>query len=230
MVKGDYHARFPDPYDFSKLLVDIAKVVRPRLHIMDAVEAMEGNGPQSGTPKKLGVLLFSTDPVALDTIACKMVNLNAEFVPTIAAGVEAGLGCGNEARITLVGDPISELIDRSFKVVRMPPVKLPQKGILASIKRYFLPRPVIKRDRCIKCGRCASVCPVEPKALMQSSGQRYPKYNYKRCIRCYCCHEVCPEKAIVVKDPLTRKLLPAAPYISLLIANITSKRHARNAR
>ncbi|MCW8965664.1 MAG: DUF362 domain-containing protein [Candidatus Pacearchaeota archaeon] len=230
MTKGDYHARFPDPYDFSNLLVDIAKVVRPRLHIMDAVDAMEGNGPQSGTPKRLGVLLFSTDPVALDTIACKLINLPTEYVPTIPAGVKAGLGCGDAPRITLVGDPLSAFIDRSFKVVRIPPPKLPQKGILASIRRYFLPRPVIRRNRCIKCGRCVSVCPVDPKAMEQVSKGRLPEYDYRRCIRCYCCHEVCPEKAILIKEPLTRKLLPFAPYISLLVTNIINKRNTRNAQ
>ncbi|MCX7726100.1 MAG: DUF362 domain-containing protein, partial [Chitinispirillaceae bacterium] len=89
LTKGEYHARHPDVYDFSDLLVDIAKFVKPRLHIMDGIEAMEGNGPQSGTPKKLGVLLFSEDPVALDTVACILIDLKKEFVPTISSGVKA---------------------------------------------------------------------------------------------------------------------------------------------
>lgn len=229
MTKGDYHARFPDAYDFSRLLVDIAKRVRPRLHIMDAVEAMEGNGPQSGTPKKLGILLFSTDPIALDAVACRLIHLKSEYVPTIIAGVEAGLGIGDEENITLVGDEITDFIDRSFDVVRLPPEPLPQKGILSAIKRYFLPRPVISPKACVKCGRCVLVCPVTPKALKQQSREYPPRYDYRRCIRCYCCHEVCPEKAISIKTTTLRKILPFAPYVSLLIANMKSKQRIRNA-
>ena len=37
---------------------------------------MEGNGPTSGDPVSMGVLLMSTDPIALDTVFCHLVNLD----------------------------------------------------------------------------------------------------------------------------------------------------------
>jgi len=49
---------------------------------MDGITAMEGNGPRSGKPKQLGVLLISADPIALDAIACRIIALNPEVVPT----------------------------------------------------------------------------------------------------------------------------------------------------
>ena len=73
-TKGEYHARYPDVYDFSRLLADITGFVRPRLYITDAIWAMEGNGAQSGDPKPLQCLLLSSDPVALDTIACRLMD------------------------------------------------------------------------------------------------------------------------------------------------------------
>lgn len=220
-TKGEYHARHPDVYDFSNLLVDIARYVKPRLHIMDAIEAMEGNGPQSGTPKKLGVLLFSEDPVALDTVACMIIDLPKEFVPTIAAGVKAGLGKDYIEEIEMVGDDINSFIDKKFKVVKQPPVKIPSNPILRNIKRFFIPRPVIIKTRCISCGRCVDACPLNPKAIEKK--KRFPVYNYQRCIRCYCCQEVCPAKAIEIKNTLFGHLLPVVPYISLLITGLKTK-------
>lgn len=217
MTKGEYHARFPDVYDFSQLLVDIAAYIQPRLHIMDAIEAMEGNGPQSGTPKKLGVLFFSTDPVALDSVACRLIRLDPDCVPTIAAGVQAGLGTGEFLNVELVGDDLEPLVDRSFQVVRQPPLSLPQTGILGSIKRFFLPRPVIVQSACVCCGRCVSVCPVSPTALTQNDNLAAPRYDYAKCIRCYCCQEVCPKKAIIIRKSILGTLLPFIPYLSLLI-------------
>src|SRR5665811_1237009 len=59
-------------------------------YIMDGIMAMEGNGPRNGHPRKLGVLLFSTDPIALDAVACKIINLDPADVPTAKLGTSAG--------------------------------------------------------------------------------------------------------------------------------------------
>ena len=66
LLKNQQHARMPDVLNFATMLVDINTLIKPRLFIMDAVMAMEGNGPRSGRPRKLGLLLISTDPIALD--------------------------------------------------------------------------------------------------------------------------------------------------------------------
>ena len=215
-TKGAYHARFPDVSDFSNLLADIATRIRPRLHILDAVEAMEGNGPQSGTPKNLGILLFSSDPVALDTVACRLIDLNPDFVPTIAAGVRTGLGVSEPRQIEVVGDSFDEPVDRHFNVVRKPPASFPVDGIFRFVKHFFLARPVVRKNSCIHCGHCVEVCPVAPKALRQTDTDKPPEYDYGRCIRCYCCQEICPSKAIHIHTPPVARFLPMMTYLSLL--------------
>ena len=50
-MKPEYHFRYPDPADFARMLVDLAEYWRPRLCLVDAVVAMEGNGPTAGTPR-----------------------------------------------------------------------------------------------------------------------------------------------------------------------------------
>ncbi len=62
IYKGRYHALAPNVYEFCRLLVDITALVKPRLYVMDAITAMEGNGPMNGTPRQVGAILVSADP------------------------------------------------------------------------------------------------------------------------------------------------------------------------
>jgi uncharacterized protein (DUF362 family)/Pyruvate/2-oxoacid:ferredoxin oxidoreductase delta subunit len=229
LVKGEYHARYPDVYDFSRLLADITGFVRPRLYIADAIWAMEGNGPQSGDPKPLKCLLLSSDPVALDTVACRLMDCPPEFVPTIEAGAAAGLGVGAINEIHLAGDPLDDFIDRAFKIKRMRPLHLPANAFLLGLRRHFTRRPVIDASRCSRCGRCIQMCPVDPKAVQwrddikNNEHRDPPRYDYRHCIRCFCCHEMCPSQAITIKHPLLHRLFPLAAYLGLVAAKLNTR-------
>lgn len=209
--KAKTHAQLPLAHDFSSFLVDINTYVRPRLHVMDAVVAMEGNGPQSGKGKKLGCILLSTDPVALDATACRIIALNPEYIPTCTTGQRAGLGTMDVSRIDIVGDALEEFVDASFDVVRHPPMFGGDKGIFRKARNKLMPRPVINASLCIACGKCVMICPVEPKALSwknNATDKQLPVYNYTRCIRCFCCQETCPQKAISIKTHFLHCILP----------------------
>ncbi len=223
IVKGEYHARFPDIDQFSQLLVDITRFVKPRLYVMDAVYAMEGNGPQSGDPKKIGAILLSTDPVAIDSVACRIIDLDPSYVPPVRIGAQCGLGYSAHEQIEIVGDPVDLFIDRSFNVVRKAPPAIPRSRLLQALRKHFTPRPVIRRKLCTSCHRCVQVCPVDPKAIAVKEKSRTPCYDYSLCIRCFCCHEMCPSRAIYIDTPILKRLLPFASYISLFISNLYSK-------
>ncbi|MFC1909247.1 DUF362 domain-containing protein [Chloroflexota bacterium] len=209
ILKGQHHVKMPDPYDFATMLVDLNTLLRPRLYIMDGIMAMEGNGPRSGNPRKLGVLLFSSDPIALDSVACKIIDLDPEFVPTSKAGEQAGLGTYHYENIEVVGDRVESFIDMDFDVVRNPPVAFAGGCIREFIKNQICPRPVIDNSRCTNCGICVQMCPVNPKAVNWYAGDVHspPAYKYSRCIRCYCCQEICPEGAVTVRNTPLGKLL-----------------------
>ncbi len=228
-VKGDYHARFPDIAEFSRLVVDVCSLVSPRLYIMDAVYAMEGNGPQSGDPKKMGLIILSTDPVALDAVAARLIDLNPQYISTSIAGKEAGLGTYLEEEIEIVGAEIQKFIDKEFDVVRKPVEPMPRSRFLKSLKAQVIPKPVILQEKCTRCGRCVQVCPVDPKAVNWGKNQRKspPVYDYKECIRCFCCHEMCPSRAIVIRRPLIGKLFPFLSFIGLLASSRFVQRRDR---
>jgi uncharacterized protein (DUF362 family)/ferredoxin len=209
LLKGEFHVRIPDAHRFAQMLVDLDRLVRPRLYVMDGISAMEGNGPRGGTPRQLNLLLFSTDPVAADATVCRLIDLDPLLVPTTAFGQAAGRGTHEAGSIELVGDPFESFRCRDFAIDRAPIKPYKEKGALRFLSNRLVPKPVIVEERCIRCGLCISVCPAKPKALDWRGGDRTrpPEHDYRACIRCYCCQELCPEKAIELKKPLLRRVL-----------------------
>jgi len=208
LVKSEHHATVKDMFQFGRMLFDLATLVSPRLCITDAVIGMEGNGPRNGTPRKVGLLIFSTDPTANDAVMARLMNLDPMLVPTLLAAEERQPGALQN--YTLVGDPIEEFILKDFKVNRSPAsVKLNHGTFEKFMHKYTSPRPVIDPDKCTTCGTCVKMCPVKPKALSFLPRRRgYPPvYDYDLCIRCYCCQETCPYEAITVKVPVLGRLL-----------------------
>lgn len=206
------HARFPDSQVFADMLADLNACLRPRLHILDGVEAMEGNGPTSGTPVHMGVLLFSDDPVALDSVFARLVGLEPALAPTCLRGSLAGLGQMEDAQITVL-TPEGEMTPAQaaarygkmdFSVFRG---KM-KKGLTAKLLPllpFLQDRPRVNRRLCVGCGLCQQACPVESKAVKAGKGKK-ARYDYRKCIRCYCCQEMCPQKAISVRRSAISRL------------------------
>ncbi len=209
--KAAGHASFPNSDVFADMLCDLNRCVGPRLHIMDGVVAMEGNGPSSGTPVEMNVLLFSADPVALDAVFASLIHLDPAAVPTCLSGVKSGLGVMDEGSIEVLTPEGALTLSQArekygkadFDVFR----GVIRKGFLGNfmpLLPFLQHRPRVDLDKCIACGVCEESCPVPEKAVRSGKGKK-ARYDYKKCIRCYCCQEMCPVKAIeVYRHPLSK--------------------------
>ena len=205
------HTKYPSADSFARMLVDLNQYVKPRLYIMDGIVAMEGNGPGSGDPVPMKVMLLSADPVALDSVFARLVYLKPELVPTNYHGEKLGLGDWREENIqVIVADDegiressMEELVSQfgkpDFHVDRTQ-VRTNIWTRMAKALNLFQKKPYIEEDKCVRCGICVNSCPVPGKAVDFRKGKEQPPvYDYKKCIRCFCCQEMCPKKAIKVK-------------------------------
>ncbi len=211
--KAAGHAAYPNSEVFADMLADLNLCIRPRLHIMDGVVAMEGNGPSSGTPVNMNVLLFSDDPVALDAVFAALVHLEPSAVPTCVSGARVGLGVMAEDEIDVLTPSGTLTLTQAqqqygkvdFDVFR----GTIRKGLLFKVMPllpFLQHRPRVNLKKCIACGVCEESCPVPEKAV-HSGNDRKARYDYRKCIRCYCCQEMCPVKAIeVYRHPLMKLL------------------------
>ncbi len=204
MLKTRWHFRLQRPEWLAALLLDIHRIARPVLAIMDAIEGMEGKGPSGGRPRFLGAILASRDLAAVDTLACHLIGLEPRHVPALEAARWAGLGTTTLAGLEVVGEDWRRLRKPDFeKVTKLEDllriVPLPQ-GVLRLVREQWTLRPRIVGGRCKHCGVCRDGCPVSPPAIDPDAPADH-QIKDAACIRCYCCHEFCPHQAIALERP-----------------------------
>ena len=157
--KAKGHTLYPSADSFARMLVDLNQYVKPRLYIMDGIVAMEGNGPGSGDPAPMNVMLMSRDPVALDSVFCNLIHLNPEMVPTNYHGEKMGLGTWRSEEIEIVTpsgeismkDAVAQYGNPYFDVDR----RVVRSGMwerLAKALNIFQKKPYIEPDKCVRCG------------------------------------------------------------------------------
>ncbi len=205
--KTQWHFRIGNnPAHFARMLVDLHYRMAPVLSIMDGITAMQGNGPGSGDPVDLGLIIAGTDASAIDTVSCQIVGLDPMLLYTLEQARKAGLGVTEISAITVRGVPVKDVSVTGF---RFPPTGPLISAIPAAFtraaRRILTPRPVIIPDLCIECGRCEKICPARAISGPPHAKRRAAMppgrmtIDYTACIRCFCCQEICPEGAVSIR-------------------------------
>lgn len=91
-------------------LVDLLRI-QQKIHpgifaVMDGTFAGDGPGPRCMIPYVKNVILASSDQVAIDAVAAKLMGFSPlQDIKFIRLAHDAGLGCGDIRDIEIVGDP-----------------------------------------------------------------------------------------------------------------------------
>ncbi len=210
LLKPGYHAKLRDPKRFAAMLLDLSQYISPRLSIMDAIVAMEGDGPGAGDPRPVGLLIGSRNPLALDVVAGEIMGMDRNANSIIIAAAQRDLQPNRIEDIEIIGADLDDVKVPDFKPPQLSPgdfgldpMPWHQQLLQPHFKSAYTVRPKVIWDRCIACGTCIVGCPMEAIRLVDERAF----IDDDKCIRCYCCHEVCPEEAIALHKSWLYQLL-----------------------
>lgn len=209
-AKAGWHLKAGADRDmFARMLVEICLLRVPELTIVDAVTAMEGNGPGSGDPREVGLLLAGNDPVAVDVIAAEIAGIPKKLLYVERAAERLGLEGADRTRIEIAGLPLEEARVSGFCLPHISDVQFGLPRFLKERLRHQLTaRPCAVPEKCRLCGICRDACP--PRAIEIRNGKLL--FDYKKCIRCFCCRELCPDGALEVKDGTLLQIIRKFEY------------------
>lgn len=128
----------------SEALVDVNRIVRPRFAVMDGTIALEGNGPKSGIPKEMSLVLASGDLVALDNVAARVMGFDPMRIDHLALCSQHGLGCNDPQKIEVTGDAVASVATR-FVPARHNPVSWLELALRKSaVRRLVFETPLLR--------------------------------------------------------------------------------------
>jgi len=181
LTKAKYHSQYYKKEAFADMLLDVLSINQPDLVIMDGIVAMEGDGPFSGNPIDLNVLLASNNPVAIDLAICEILQINPIGIPTLKRAKMRKLW---PTKITY---PLQTPKDVQYSGFKLPSTA----GYLLTGKKTPKKSPN-PNEKCTCCRECVEICPEDAITIISKRAS----VDISKCIRCYCCHEVCTESAI----------------------------------
>ena len=128
-------------------LLAIQKEIHPGIFaVMDGSFAGDGPGPRAMRWHEKNVFLASSDQVAIDAVAAKMMGFDPMSIKFIKLAHERGLGCGDLRNIELVGEDISQVdwkFSGSENTLASKGQKLIYWGPLKPLERMLLRTPIV---------------------------------------------------------------------------------------
>lgn len=199
--KARLHLEAPDQESFARVVCDIFALRPPNLNIMDALTAIEGNGPcHGGHLREVGRILASTDALALDSVMARMMGITPDNLFVQKEAAERGLGNMAAEAIDIVGR--LDILPDFRMPVTFKPELMTDGDVYALLDLYPADmmhsrvgiKPQHDPEKCSLCSECVENCPAG--ALMVD-----PRFSISdNCIACFCCVELCSQGALAVPD------------------------------
>jgi len=95
-------------------MMDVWYAARADINIVDAINVASGFSPHTPTPLYVGCIMGSTDPVALDLIACDVVGIDTNAVSYFKSADEAHLGVTDRDRIDVIGAQVKDVYKKMW--------------------------------------------------------------------------------------------------------------------
>ena len=177
----------------ARNILHINEYIKPHLHIVDGLIAMEGLGPTRGTPVKLGLIIAGTNPYLIDLLCARIAKFDYKKVTTLKVAEE--LGRLTPEHHTFVNSLDIKKYEREF----LPPKAGPIANFIhhPSRQKYFL---AIRNTRLFNY-LCSTKIAGK---ILYATGLRQDVFiddemhcegldiDWEKCTRCNKCDEYCP--------------------------------------
>jgi uncharacterized protein (DUF362 family)/ferredoxin len=205
---------FEKNVNFFKRLLELNRIVKPNIHIVDGLIIMEGNGPAAGNPKKLGLILAGNNPFILDTWCSKLIGIDPKCVPYLRLAFEDKMvpeyvfNMNNLNPLIKIRIPqmlpralANVLLRNAFVFIRLRTDFIFSNHIVSNFLRrikvkqeYFsneelsIKQIIVKKEKCNYCNICVEACPLN---------FDIPNLSIiEDCLKCMYCLISCPQGAI----------------------------------
>jgi uncharacterized protein (DUF362 family) len=127
-------------------LMIMQKELHPRVFaVMDGTVCGDGAGPRTMIPKIGNYILASSDSVAIDAVAARMMGFNPMEIPYLRMCNEMGLGVADPQFISVEGEDVSN-VNFHFKVSRSLVIwgdQMIRRGPLQPLEKILLHSPLV---------------------------------------------------------------------------------------
>ena len=214
LIKVEMHGQYKTLSVFGGFLFDIQEYFKDKLvlHLTDAIVGMEGPGPTSGTPRKIGAIIAGSNPAYVDFVASCLINLDPYKLPFYNVAVERGW-IDKDLPVNVLGEKVESLVVKDYNTVQAneftPFANSMPKWLQAYVQKLTTRRPYVNRKKCKGCKKCFEHCPVKAITMVptKKGGTPKAKFDYNKCIRCFCCQELCPFQLVQVKSGIVYKIV-----------------------
>lgn len=207
--------------DLPENILLLNQAVRPHLHIVDALIAMEGLGPTRGTPLRLDTVIIGRDPYLIDLLCCQMAGFKFQNIRTLALADKKGL----------LTESHHEKARKYAESITVRPFKAPDPGPFAAFIHHpnrqkfflkirntpfftylastewfghFLFQTGLRQDVFIKDEMNVEYLLFDPNTCDRCGACRkicpiglyFPDTTRETCLKCLYCFSVCPKSAI----------------------------------
>ena len=180
-AKKEMHSKAKTKKVFASLLQYIYNLTDCRLNIVDAVVALEGEGPGVlGVPRNTGLIVMGEDGYAVDVVLTWLMKLNIQDVLTNVGDMEC---------IKIVGEEAEAYREPSFL---LPPIDDVTDRKIQHIIQSKKSKLTFDKNKCVCCNLCLENCPKH--AIHMDVGSY--SVDKEKCILCLVCVETCLKGAI----------------------------------
>ncbi|SHJ50382.1 Uncharacterized conserved protein, DUF362 family [Dethiosulfatibacter aminovorans DSM 17477] len=195
--KQKIHLWTHNEFELSDVFIDIHKIIKSELSIMDAIVGLDGGPTAMGKKVNTKMIIASENPAALDVVAATMIGYKTGELPILLQASKRGMIKSFED-IEIIGHKR----DFHFKRLVKKDLDKPFDSDSIFVKHTYVDLEVDSRI-CSLCGKCKDSCPV--KAVSKKNGGVH--IDATRCINCYHCMSICPENAIEINPTPMNRLI-----------------------